>query len=440
MNRMLDVPGIAAAVWRHRTATRERVEEFQAARLRRLVRHAYEQVPYYRRMFDRAGVRPEAIRSPADLARLPLTSKLELRAAPVRDLVARSLDPSTLIEQRTSGSTGQRLVVYRTWLEVRLLHLFRLRAFADVGLRPRDLVGHVGLKHPAHPRDYKAIGRALAAAGLARREHVDLFSTPEAQVDRLRAIRPDVVSGYPGALGRLAAHLLDAGIDDIRPRLVLVGAEVLTPPLRRAIEAAFAAPVADLYGSHEFNLLGWECAITGAMHVPDDSLAIEILVDGRPARPGETGEVVVTALHLHAMPLIRYRLGDLATRGDAPCSCGSPWSTLRSVQGRTVDWFRLPDGRLLHPYRITQEAFAGRALPVRHYQLVQSSPDRIVLRLVVPPDAPTAAIAEAEAAVGALLGPSVRFSVELVPEIRPDANGKYRLFQTEAAPLAAVGA
>jgi phenylacetate-CoA ligase len=440
MSRLVEVPGLAAAVWWHRTAARERVEAFQAERLRRLVRHAYARVPYYRRLFDGAGVRPEEIHSLADLPRLPLSAKSNYRAAPVRDLVADDLDPARLIEQRTSGSTGQRLVVYRTWLEVRLHHLFRLRALADVGVRPRDLIAQVGLQHSVHPHDHKLIGRALAAAGLTRRVRIDLFSSPEQQAEQLRAARVDVVSGYPGALGRLASHLLDAGIDDIRPRLVLVGAEVLTPPLRRAIEQAFAAPVIDLYGSHEFNLLGWECRVTGAMHVPDDSLAVEILVDGRPARPGETGEVVVTSLHLHAMPLIRYRLGDLATRDETPCACGAPWTTLRSVQGRTVDWFSLPDGRLLHPYRISQGFFAGRALPVRHYQLVQLSPDRIVLRIVVPADAPTAAIADAEAAVQALLGPSVHFSTERVPEIRPDANGKYRLFQAAAAPAVGVGA
>ena len=442
MTSLIDVPAIAAAVWRHRTAGRERVEAFQAAHVRRLVRHAYANVPYYRRVFDRAGLSPADVRSLADLAGLPLTSKLDLRATPVRDLLAAGLEPDRLIEQRTSGSTGQRLVVYRSWLEVRVHHLFRLRALADAGLRPRDRMAHVGLRHPAHARDHKAIGRVLTAAGFGRRAHVDLFATPEEQVLRLRELRPDVLSGYPGALGRLAAHLLDAGIDDIRPRLVLVGAEVLTPPLRRAIESAFAAPVADLYGSHEFNLLGWECPLTGAMHLPDDSLGIEVLVDGRPARAGETGEVVVTALHLRAMPLIRYRLGDLATRGEAPCACGAPWSTLRAVQGRTVDWIHLPDGRVLHPYRLTQEAFQGRSMPVRQYQLAQPAPDQLVLRLVVPPDAPTGAIAAAEAAVRELLGPAVRFTVELVPEIRPEANGKYRLFHIapESTPVAAVGA
>jgi hypothetical protein len=93
-----------------------------------------------------------------------------------------------------------------------------------------------------------------------------------------------------------------------------------------------------------------------------------------------------------------------------------------------MDWFTLPDGRLLHPYRITQEVFAKRSVPVRQFQVVQEAPDRIVLRMVVPPSAPLDAIGEAEAAVRAMLGPSVAFSSEIVPEIRPEANGKYRLF------------
>ncbi len=74
--------------------------------------------------------------------------------------------------------------------------------------------------------------------------------------------------------------------------------------------------------------------------------------DGRPAAPGERGEVVLTALHSFAMPFIRFRLGDIVTKGDSHCACGQPFATIRSVQGRMFDYFPLPDGRLVHPYEI----------------------------------------------------------------------------------------
>jgi phenylacetate-CoA ligase len=435
MTSMVDVLSLAMALPRHRNLSRAELEAFQARRLQRLVAHAYARVPFYRALFDRHGIQPAAIRTPGDLAQVPVTSKTELRAAPVRDLLVQGHDPARLIEQRTSGSSGQRLTVYRTWLEQRVGHLFRLRAVAEMGVRPRDVTAHVGLHHAPNRRDVKLIGNLARRAGFSRRVLIDLFSSPADQAAQLRAARPDVLSGYPGAIGRLAAYLLDAGIDDLRPRLVLVGAEVLTPELRRTIAAAFAAPVIDMYGSHEFNLLGWECQATGSMHLTDDALLVEVLKDGRPARPGETGEVVVTALHLYAMPLIRYRLGDLATRGDMSCLCGAPWSTIREIQGRTVDWFTLADGRVLHPYQILQEAFAGRTIPARQYQLVQEASDRIVLRLAVPPDAPTGAMLEAETVVRAFLGPRVDFRVEIVPEIAPEANGKCRALRVDPAAL-----
>jgi phenylacetate-CoA ligase len=436
---MKGVPSIAAtvlALTRHGSADRESLRRHQDRLVRRIVRHAASRVPYYQHLFAQHGVRADEIRGAEDLARIPVTRKPELRAAPIHDLLARGLDPDRLIAQKTGGSTGQRLVVYRTWLEQNLLHLYRLRALRSLGVRASDRTAAVGIRHDVHPRDNKWIGHTLRTAGLFRREHVNLFDPPEAQARRLRALAPDVVSGYPGALGRVAAYLLDAGVADIRPRLVLSGAEVLTPELRRTIEAGFRAPVFDVYGCHELNLLGWQCTASGAMHVSDDAVVVELLVDGRPAREGETGEVVVTSLHHYAMPLIRYHLGDLATRGGA-CSCGAPWSTIHALQGRTVDWFTLADGRVVHPYQVLLAAFTGRMPPVRQYQIVQEAADRIVMRVVLPPDFPARDLEQQTGAVRELLGPGATFEFEPVAEIRPGPNGKYRVLYSNVAPRAA---
>ena len=138
----------------------------------------------------------------------------------------------------------------------------------------------------------------------------------------------------------------------------------------------------ETYGSHEFPLLGWECGQTGEFHTCDDGLILEVLHEGRPAEPGEQGEVVATNLHAYSMPFIRYRLGDVATRGDQSCACGQPFSTIRSIQGRMIDYFPLPDGRMIHPYQILSSFIGGGDSWIRQYQLLQERRDRIVLRVL----------------------------------------------------------
>ena len=152
---------------------------------------------------------------------------------------------------------------------------------------------------------------------------------------------------------------------------------------------------------------------------------MEVLRDGRPVEPGEQGEVVVTNLHAYAMPFIRYRIGDLATRAPA-CACGSPFTALGAVQGRMIDYFPLPDGRLLHPYEIVTRLVWGSQEWMRQYQLVQERRDSVVL-YVVAETAPTEEqVTEVIRAVRPVLGDRVHFEVRPVARIPFEVTGKLR--------------
>jgi phenylacetate-CoA ligase len=126
------------------------------------------------------------------------------------------------------------------------------------------------------------------------------------------------------------------------------------------------------------------------------------------------------------MPLIRYRLGDLVTRGPEHCHCGQPFSTVSAIQGRATDSFRLPGGRVVHPYRILECLLPGVQRWIRHYQLVQERLDSIVLRVVpvgsVDPDLE----ARMRKAASAVLGAGIEFRVMVVEDIPPEQSGRVR--------------
>jgi phenylacetate-CoA ligase len=150
-----------------------------------------------------------------------------------------------------------------------------------------------------------------------------------------------------------------------------------------------------------------------------------VLRDGRPAEPGEHGELVATALHSFAMPFIRYAVGDMVTRGAAACVCGQPFGTIRQVQGRMIDYFVLPNGGLVHPYQLTM-GFLGVAPWIREYQLVQERTDRVVLRIVAftPPSAEQTA--RVRQVLSQRLGSGVDVDVMVVSEIALAPSGKLR--------------
>jgi phenylacetate-CoA ligase len=399
---------------------RAEIEAFQARRFRALIRHAYARVPYYRGLFDRAGLRPGDIRGLADLPLVPLTSRADLQGLSPRDVVAGRFGSKKLVVHLTSGSSGQPLSVRRTWFEEWLLQAHRLQVLFHLGLRVTDR--RVAVVYLANGKPVRRV-----RAGLLRYEEIDCFSPPAVLLARLRELRPDVLRGYPATLSWLVGHLTDADRERIRPKLVVTDSEMMTADMRTRIREGFGARVFDFYDSHEFNVIAWECAPGGSYHVSDASILVEVLRDGRPAEPGEEGELVATALHSFAMPFIRYRLGDLVRRGPSGCACGAPNSTLAEIQGRTFDRFELPNGRSIHPYSLST-ALVRSAPWLRQFQIVQERSDRIRLKLVPMEGShpPADWSCEMRRAFAERLGDGVRIELAWVDRIPKEPNGKFR--------------
>ncbi len=414
------------ALRRHPRVARDEILAFQNERLRWLIAHAYHEVPYYRRLFDLNGIKPGDIRTAADLAAVPITSKKDMQALPAEELVARGMDPTDLILHRTSGSSGEPFTIRRTWFDERLLTAFQIRALHSFGLSMTDKRAHIGLVRPRQSQDIQLPMRILQSAGLYRTTRIDCRQPQEEIVRKLRELRPDVFTGFPGVLARLAQTVNEDDRRAIRPRFVVSGGEVLTPHMRREVSETFRAPIFDTFGAHEFKLLAWQCKESGELHTCDDSVILEVLRDGRPAREGERGEVVGTNLHSFAMPFIRYRLGDVVTKGSETCSCGQPFSTIKNVQGRMLDYFLLPHGRVIHPYEIVM-TLLSEAPWLQQYRLIQEREDRILLQIVPFTTPSSETLMMLTDRVTEALKPDVKFEIALVPEINPEASGKFRV-------------
>ena len=301
------------SILRHPHVGRDQLVAFQNARVRRLVDHAYRNVAYYRGLFDRHGLKPHDIRTVEDLAAVPITSRSDLQALPAEEIIARHVKPESLITRSSSGSSGQPFIVRRTWLEERIHGALALRALHALGLRINDRTCNVLRLQNPQIQDHQMIQRILAMMGISRQIFVDALQSPENIVQALGKNNPEVLSGYSGVLARITENVDKEKLRSLGLRFVNTGGEVLTSLMRHQIGEGFGVPVYDTYGSIEFHLLAWECRTTGEYHVCDDGLIIEVLRDGVPAVEGERGEVVGTDLHSFAMPLIRYKLGDVVT-------------------------------------------------------------------------------------------------------------------------------
>jgi phenylacetate-CoA ligase len=335
--------------------------------------------------------------------------------------MAQGVDLHRLVSHATSGSSGAPLNIWRTWFEERLLQAYRLRVAFGLGFRPTHLRAVVGW----FPQEHRSDRHSLMKLGLFRTEEVHCLLPAEEMLSQLRRIQPDFLGGYAGTLWWLAGLPRDSDRARIRPRLITTGAETLTSQMRRQISEGFRAPVVDYYGSHEFNLIASECPGTGQYHIAEPMLIAEILRDGRPVQPGETGEPVGTALHSYAMPFIRYRLGDLVTRGEPQCPCEAPFATIARIEGRAMDRFPLPDGTSVHPYAVV-DPLMSQASWLRRYQIVQDRTDHLTVKLAPRTEPPPDALPALERLITAAFGGQVRVALRLVDEIPPEPNGKFR--------------
>ena len=403
-------------------SSREEIVAHQNTRLRRLMAHAYQNVPYYRRLFSDHGIQPQDIRSVEDLHLIPMSSKADLQQH-AKDFVANGLKINQMIVHATSGSTGQPVTILCSHREEHRRHRRGWCLDYYYGVRPGDRKARISM--PSAVLINRLLLKILSAMRIHKQVIVDCRQSPEQVLQQLSAFSPTIISGLPGVINQVAQLALKNGCKHIRSRYITVGGEMLTPSMRRNIGVAFDAPVYDVYSSHEFSLIAWECVQSGLYHVCDDSVVLEVLSDGRPAREGECGEVVGTNLHSFAMPFIRFRLGDVVVKGPERCPCGAPFSTLSAIQGRILDHFHLPDGRVIHPFSLD----LGLTPWIRNFSLVQEREDLITAKVVASSERTTDKVDELKKSVQAVLGPEVEFVIEFVESIKPVSSGKFQPYR-----------
>lgn len=405
----------------------EQVMALQWSRLKRLIEHCWDEVPFYRERWTRAGATPGDIRTMEDYARLPVLTKRDVREN-LEDIQARSLR-SSLLYKATGGSTGEplRFGYTRESYERRTAVMWRGYGWAGAAPGRRTLLlwaGAVGT--PSRLGRWKdgiyhaAFQRRMLDSFAMRDDNLGTYA------DAIAAYRPTVIVAYVGPLVRLAQWMVDNGRVVHGVRSVLGAAEALHAFQRPVIEAAFpGAQSYNTYGCREVMLIASECEYRDGLHVNADHLVTEMLPWDDGHGPG-TGELAVTDLGNYGMPLMRYVNGDVVTAGpQAVCACGRGLPRLARVEGRRLDAIRSVDGHILpgefFPHLLKDVAGVDR------FQVVQVRRDRLRIKIV-----PGAGFGDEQeryirCEVARVLGPGMGLELARVESIPLTRTGKFRV-------------
>jgi phenylacetate-CoA ligase len=408
----------------------EDLRELSFRRMIEALRFAEQHVPFYRRRFAEYGVRVRDVQSPADLLRLPILTKADIRASGP-ELVAETF-AGTMYRSGTGGSTGEpvHFSYDHATYEARIAAAMRADRWAGARLGDREL--HVWAR-PIQKPSFRAHMKSTIHNAVLRRTMVSAWDLSDRLLDALLSEitrrKPRLIVGYTTPLYHAARHALKSGRRVPAPRGIVATAERLFEHQRDVIQRAFEAPVFDRYGCREVMLIAAECERHEGKHINAEGLYVEIVRGGRYARPGEPGEVVVTDLINRSMPLIRYKNEDIATPAAGACSCGRGLPLLASVEGRVLDMIVGPEGQLL----------AGEFFPhllkdyptVVRYQVHQDRSRAITLRLVAGEGFEAGTPALVEHTLRRFLGERADIRVEVVDDIPLTPGGKHRVTISE---------
>lgn len=398
------------------------LRDLQNQKLKNIIRIAYNRTIYYRELFDKIGITPEEINDIDDLKKIPILAKSDLRKNQ-KLLIASPPGLKKCLKIYTSGTTGSPITVYYDLESRRRNYAFfnRIRRWQNISIGNRRSTFY---------------GRAIIPPKSKRKsfwrydfsENNYLFSsyhmTPDnlpLYYEKLKKIQPIEIRGYPSSLNNIGQYIIDNNLRKIKPKAIFTTAETLNEKFRDTIETAFDCSVTDTYGCTEMAFYITQCEF-GTYHAHPEYGIVETIDNNDKNVIGRPGELVCTSFINNAMPLIRYKVGDIVTITPGNCECGRNFQVIGEILGRVDDYILTPDGRKIGRL---DPIFKG-GLKIKETQIIQTKPNEIMLKIV-----PSAGFSENDKKflreqLVTRIGTSMKIMFKIVKEIPRDKNGKFR--------------
>ncbi len=320
--------------------TEDELHQIQDDKLQALVRHCYERVPYYSKLFRNLGLTPQDIQSREDLVKLPVLTK-ELIREHYDELIATDIKDRRAFDSSTGGSTGTPMRFKEDINSWNCLRALTVRGWSwagfELGEKLFTLAGNSLVKNNSGKKELlKHFFYDRMIMRNVKCNCTDISNEAlEKHYRELMRFKPAAIRGYASSLYFLAKYIEHNHLSVCPVTAIFTTGEKLQPKYRIKIQQVFDAPVFDAYGAADGGVSAQECERHEGLHIGEEHCILEIVdKDGSPLPDGETGFVVSTDLNNYVFPFLRYKVGDLAYIKKEPCSCGRTHRLLGEVIGR----------------------------------------------------------------------------------------------------------
>ena len=354
-----------------------KIRDWQNEKLNLLVHHAYENVPYYNRIFKKFGISPNDIRYVEDLRRLPILTKEDVRKNS-RDLIAKNINKFFLHKVFTSGTSGKPLKLYRDLYSINFENAIISRQRNWVGIDFNDRIAVFKdnpivpfyIKRPPFWRYSVSEKRLFFSIDHLSRKNTSYY------VRALQDFRPVAIEGEPSSLYIISKFIKNQGIPLHLPSIkaIFTSSEMLLTKHRELIEEVFGVHIYDFYGSVERVAAIGMCEEGNYHSFPEYGITEFLPLDGEAGKM----EIIGTSLHNYAMPLLRYRTEDIVQLSRSDCKCGRKFKVIRNIEGRLADYFVCQDGRFIGGFYSVLACIEN----IIESQIIQEDLDRMRIRFV----------------------------------------------------------
>ena len=407
--------------------SKKELENYQMQQLSKLLHHAYENVPYYQKIFNERGLTPKDIQNFDDFKKLPYLTK-EIIRDNLHDLTARNYPKSTLEYVTTGGSTGIPLgFYYEKGVSMVKEWAFMLAQWNRAGFKIGDkrviLRGIVENSHKFWR--YNPLQKTLTLSS----GHMTDETMP-AYINKIYKFHPAFLHVYPSAITILAKFMKS---NNIKPfpsiKAVLCGSENIYPWQRELLKEVFQCRIYSWYGQTEMCVLAGECEHSNSYHVFPEYGFVELLKnDGAPLTDeGELGEIIGTGFINYALPFIRYKTMDLAVYTNTSCTCGRAYPLLKGIEGRLHEFIVTPKNRLISMTAINMHSDVFDN--VKQFMFYQDTREKVVLNIIKKATYTERDTEYIKRELYKKLGEDITLEVRFVEHIPPTKSGKARFLE-----------
>lgn len=404
--------------------------EKQWVKLTNLLKFAYNHNDYYRLLFDEYGLTPDAIKDPDDFKKIPYLDKRTIQEN-YGQLLSRGR--WRVDHRKTSGSTGIPLKFVKDRTALAYMNAVMHEVYGWHGIE----VGDRSCRIWAIPKEWRRQLSIFLRDLLQNRIRLNSFNvSDESSIKFYHAVkrfRPKFMMGVPSYMTDFSKRLIKAGLNpaDMGLKVLVTTGEILYPAQKELLREHYRCAIANEYGTTECGIVAFACT-HDRMHIQNHNLYVEIInpETGRDARPGESGEIVLTELHNYSMPFIRYRLGDRAVASGDCCECGLASPFLMHIEGRLEDMIETPEGKKVAGGMLYYTLTRG----IQQFKAYQRALDRLEIFIEKGPDFSEKFLEEVQVKWREYLGENMKFEFKFVDRIPPDRSGKLRYFVPEFDP------